>query len=90
MRIVHALLRGAPDTATTVPGTHLIHDLLWAHSAPGDGIQHIVIRPAPYGMEAVLFLTAPSDEAALHRARGLMLRAREPIAAHGFTASLPA
>ncbi|MFG2332816.1 hypothetical protein ACGFMM_24745 [Streptomyces sp. NPDC048604] len=75
---------------TTVQGSHLIQDLLWAHAAPADGVQHIVIRPVPHGLEAILFVTAASDEAALARTRELMLRAREPIAAHGYTASPPA
>ncbi|WP_037882247.1 hypothetical protein [Streptomyces sp. NRRL S-378] len=90
MRIVHALLKGAVEAATTVRGSHLLHDLLWAHATPGDGVQHIAVRPVPDGMEATFFLTASSDEAALGRARELLQRARAPIAAQGLTALLPA
>ncbi|MFF0434944.1 hypothetical protein ACFYU9_22240 [Streptomyces sp. NPDC004327] len=91
MFIVRALLKGVPEAATPVAqGTHLIHDLLWAHAAPADGLEHITVRPAPCGMVAVFFLTAASDEAALQRVRGLVVRTRDPIAAQGYTAEIPA
>ncbi|MFF0219652.1 hypothetical protein [Streptomyces vinaceus] len=85
MHIVRTLLKGAPVTTPTVQDAHLLHDLLWAHATPGDGVQHIVIRPVPHGMEATFFLTGASDEAALAHTRELLLRARGPIAAHGLT-----
>lgn len=89
MFIVRALLKGAPGASKSAQGSHLIHDLLWAHAAPADGLEHITVRPAPYGMEAVLFLTAASDEAALTHVRELIVRVRGPIAAQGYAAELP-
>ncbi|GAA0274452.1 hypothetical protein GCM10010302_10110 [Streptomyces polychromogenes] len=86
MHIVRTLMRAAPEAATTVQGSHVLLDLLWAHATPGDGVEHIAVRSVPHGMEATFFLTAVSDEAAVGCARALLLRARAPIATHGLTA----
>ncbi|MEV4425974.1 hypothetical protein ACN9M0_17025 [Streptomyces sp. R-07] len=74
----------------TAEVSHLIHDLLWAHSVPADGLEHIRVQPTPSGLEAVLFIKTPSDGAALVRARELFLRIHEPLASHGYAVEFPA
>ncbi|MFC9266086.1 hypothetical protein ACFT25_40480 [Streptomyces hydrogenans] len=85
MRMVRARLTGRPGAEPPAVGAGLIHDLLWAHASPADGLEHIRVRSLPHGMDVVLFLAAGSDEAALRSADVLMERFRGPLSRHGLT-----
>ncbi|MDH2390961.1 hypothetical protein QCN29_19630 [Streptomyces sp. HNM0663] len=67
-----------------------MHDLLWAHAEPADRVEHIRVRPHEAGMEAIVFLRADSDAAALSGVRELLARVREPVGAHGYVPMMAA
>ncbi|MFD8012321.1 hypothetical protein [Streptomyces sp. NPDC058955] len=88
MRMVRVLLTGQAGVPGLAALPSLIHDLLWAHAVPADGLEHVRIRPLPGGLDVVLFLKAATDETALRSAEALLERVREPFARHGFSGGI--
>ncbi|MFF9524715.1 hypothetical protein ACF1DV_22460 [Streptomyces achromogenes] len=90
MRIVSVTLRAHDDGSPRPTGIEpLLHDLLWAHAVPAAGLEHVRVRPARAGLEAVFFVRAASDAEAVTGVRHLLARVREPVAAHGYAVLLP-
>lgn len=84
VRVIQATLtRFAAGRAPNDGDSHLIHDLLWAHAMPAEGLEHIRVRPVEHGLDVFLFVRAPCDATALLRVRGLITRVRNPMAVHG-------
>ncbi|MEE4543230.1 hypothetical protein V2S66_14790 [Streptomyces sp. V4-01] len=105
MSIVRVLIRStAPPGAPARPAAagagrdrralaELVQDLLWAHAAPPDEVDHIRVRPFPTGpqptTEAAVFVRADSDAVAQERVRGLLRRTVEPLGRLGLHAEVP-
>ncbi|MEU6283202.1 hypothetical protein [Streptomyces sp. NPDC047028] len=82
--------RPAPEKSRVC--SPLLHDLLWAHALPADGIDHITVRPFTAGRtatEAAVFVRAESDARALGIVRALLDRVRPHCEAHGLTPDVP-
>ncbi|WP_330298700.1 hypothetical protein [Streptomyces sp. NBC_00503] len=75
---------GAPPAGATDSVLAVVHDLLWAHALPSDGLEHITSRRAEQGLRVFLFLQAPSDAAALLSARAVLDRSRSPLQSLGY------
>ncbi|MFI5759324.1 hypothetical protein ACIA8F_00030 [Streptomyces sp. NPDC051563] len=76
---------------TEGPGnTALVEDLLWAHADPDLNVEHIRVRPARYGLEAVALMGGTSEAGALLGARSLLNRAGLALSAQGYTVAEPA
>ncbi|MFF9149564.1 hypothetical protein ACF1BN_32465 [Streptomyces sp. NPDC014861] len=88
MRMVCVLLKGPAGGPRLTALPSLIHDLLWAHALPADGLEHVRTRQLPHGLDVVLFLKASTDEAAIRSAEVLLERVREPFARHGLTGGI--
>nr|WP_229883463.1 hypothetical protein [Streptomyces omiyaensis] len=86
--MVRALLTDIAGADTPTASPALVHDLLWAHAAPADGLEHLRIRRLAHGLDVVLFLAARTDEAALRSAGALLDRARIPLSRHGCAGGL--
>ncbi|MFI8368325.1 hypothetical protein [Streptomyces sp. NPDC085466] len=101
MRVVRASLEGRrPDPADPTapapappPATPavlaLLSDLVWAHAAPRNGLEHVRARATDDGVDVYLFLRAPSEDAALDQARAILADARTPLRTHGYTTAPP-
>ncbi|MEU9419617.1 hypothetical protein [Streptomyces sp. NPDC048272] len=85
MRVIQASLVRTSAGPPADGAAPLLHDLLWAHARPSDGLEHVTARPAAYGLDLVLFVRASSDDSAMARMRALFDRAEGPVATHGFT-----
>ncbi|MEU9197297.1 hypothetical protein [Streptomyces hundungensis] len=83
--MIRAPLTGAPPLSTRDPVLAVVHDLLWAHAVPADGLEHVTPRRADHGLHVFLFLRAPSDAAALLNARTVLDRSRAPLGALGYS-----
>ncbi|MFE9401817.1 hypothetical protein ACFYNY_08580 [Streptomyces sp. NPDC006530] len=84
MRVIRAPLTGSPPVSTVDPVLAIVHDLLWAHAVPADGLEHVTPRGADDGLHVFLFLRAASDTAALLSARTVLDRSRVPLGALGY------
>lgn len=89
---------GAPADGPGTPGipgalSELVQDLLWAHAAPLDEVDHIRVRPFPRGCvratEAAVFVRADSEAVAQERVRGLLSRTARPLGRLGLHAEVP-
>ncbi|MGW1520169.1 hypothetical protein [Streptomyces sp. NPDC002287] len=88
MRVIHACLDSTATLATTT-AVPLIHDLVWAHARPSDGLEHVRARPASHdGFDVVLFVRARSHGTAQKQMHALLDRVAAPAAVHGFTLRL--
>ncbi|MER5417838.1 hypothetical protein ACFWB2_36395 [Streptomyces virginiae] len=88
MQVVHACLASMNTlcTATAVP---LVHDLVWAHARPADGLEHLRARPAAGGgLDVVLFVRAGCHGTAREQMHTLLDRVAAPASVHGFTLRL--
>ncbi|MYS87993.1 hypothetical protein [Embleya scabrispora] len=65
--------------------SRLIHDLLWAHATPAEGLEHIRPRPTENGLDLFLFVRAHCNASALEQMRTLLTRLNTEIAVHGYT-----
>ncbi|WP_106968908.1 hypothetical protein [Streptomyces monomycini] len=63
----------------------LVHDLLWAHAVPSDGLEHVRARGVEDGMVLFFFVRAEDDLSGARQACALLTRARRPLAARGLT-----
>ncbi|MBW5481785.1 hypothetical protein [Streptomyces bambusae] len=89
MRMIHACLTSTDSGLPTATAVPLVHDLVWAHARPSDGLEHLRARPAPYGgLDVVLFVRARSDGTARNQMRALLGRVAGPAATHGFAIHL--
>lgn len=66
-----------------------VHDVLWAHARPEHGLEHIRARPAPHGVDLVLFITAAETEHAEAKVAALLESARGAEALSRYTAPEP-
>ncbi|MFG2232162.1 hypothetical protein ACGFNX_19475 [Streptomyces sp. NPDC048723] len=88
MRVIQACLVGISADPAAQGVASLLHDLLWAHALPSDGLEHVRARTGEHGLDVVLFVRAPSDASALARMRALLDRTEGPVASHGFALAL--
>ncbi|MET8967894.1 hypothetical protein [Streptomyces hydrogenans] len=85
MRLVLASLEG-PHHAPAPPGVlALLSDLLWAHAATVNGLEHVRATASDDGVDLYLFLRAGSEAAALDQARALLDGARASLRVHGYS-----
>jgi hypothetical protein len=84
MRVVLADLVGDARRPADHDCVSLVQDLLWAHAAVADGLEHVRVRPAGHGMDVFLFMRARSDADALSQAQCILGRALRPLRAHGY------
>jgi hypothetical protein len=61
----------------TVPTAEFIRDLIWSHTRPEDGLEHVSVRPDPDGISVVFFLIAHDSDAAVQTARDLIERVEQ-------------
>ncbi|WP_331445455.1 hypothetical protein [Streptomyces xanthochromogenes] len=87
--MIRAPLAGTPPGDASAPVLAIVHDLLWAHAVPADGLEHVTLRPAEHGLYAFFFLRAPSDADALLSTRAVLDRSRSPLASLGYWAAGP-
>ncbi|MFB7279320.1 hypothetical protein ACFCZV_19585 [Streptomyces hydrogenans] len=84
MRLVLASLEG-PHHAPAPPGVlALLSDLVWAHAATVNGLEHVRATASDDGVDLYLFLRAGSEAAALDQARALLDGARASLRVHGY------
>ncbi|MER8035626.1 hypothetical protein [Streptomyces hydrogenans] len=85
MRLVLASLEG-PHHAPAPPGVlALLSDLVWAHAATVNGLEHVRATASDEGVDLYLFLRAGSEAAALDQARALLDGARASLRVHGYS-----
>ncbi|MFI1884559.1 hypothetical protein [Streptomyces jumonjinensis] len=89
MRVIRACLSGTGAGPPTEGAAPLVHDLLWAHARPSDGLEHIRARHCERGLDVFLFVDADCDTTARARMAALLRRVDTPLTAHGFTVVLP-
>ncbi|MFG2907578.1 hypothetical protein ACGF13_21260 [Kitasatospora sp. NPDC048286] len=86
MRIVFALLEASgagPPAGSPEPAGPVVEDLIWAHTRPCEGLEHLTVRLTADGMELYFFVRSHSEEAAFATVRTLLERVREPLSRHG-------
>ncbi|MFF2777518.1 hypothetical protein ACFVU3_21715 [Streptomyces sp. NPDC058052] len=89
MRVIRASLEG-PDHGPALPAVlALLSDLIWAHAAPANGLEHVRARASDDGVYVYLFLRAASEAAALDQARALLDGARASLRVHGYRTAAP-
>ncbi|MFD6939151.1 hypothetical protein ACFYRL_05995 [Streptomyces goshikiensis] len=84
MRVIRALLSGTPRRPAQDSVLAVVSDLVWAHTAPSHGLEHLRARASEDGMDIYLFLRAPSEDAALDQAHAILANARRPLGSHGY------
>lgn len=77
---------GGPPAAAEA---HAVQDALWAHSRPGDGLEHARARALPDGIGLVLYIRAPGQAAARARAYGLLCRSLTSTTLTGLCVARP-
>jgi hypothetical protein len=55
MHVVRFTLDGGSETPRQ-SAAELVHDALWAHLGPGQGVEHLTVTAVPDGFDLVLFL----------------------------------
>ncbi|MFE5586977.1 hypothetical protein [Kitasatospora sp. NPDC056531] len=81
MEIIYASLtaRQSEDGVQSNREAEIV-DALWAHSAPGDGLQHVNARPESGRVDLLLYLLtldSPDAPSALQRAHALIARSHQ-------------
>ncbi|POX55313.1 hypothetical protein C3489_11010 [Streptomyces sp. Ru71] len=84
MRVIRASLVGDARRPAPKGPVSVVHDLLWAHAVPTDGLEHIRVKSADHGMDVFLFMRAPSDSDALRQVCALLDRAHHPLRCQGY------
>ncbi|MFB7465027.1 hypothetical protein ACFCZ1_16275 [Streptomyces sp. NPDC056224] len=88
MRVIRASLAGTPQGPTQDSALALVSDLIWAHTAPSDRLEHLRAKATDAGMDIYLFLRAASEGAALDQADAILARAHSPLVSHGYRATV--
>ncbi|MFJ8044015.1 hypothetical protein ACIRBX_26285 [Kitasatospora sp. NPDC096147] len=89
MRVVRAPLEG-PHHGPAFPAVlALLTDLIWAHAATENGLEHVRARSSDDGVHLYLFLRAASEAAALDQARLILDGARGSLRSHGYNTPVP-
>ncbi|MFF9341544.1 MULTISPECIES: hypothetical protein [unclassified Streptomyces] len=89
MRVVLASLEG-PHHGPASPGAlALLTDLVWAHAATTNGLEHVRARASADGADLYLFLRAASEALALDQARAILDGARASLSVHGYSTAAP-
>ncbi|MEU9855365.1 hypothetical protein [Streptomyces sp. NPDC047974] len=86
-----ARLEASRRTPATPRLLALLSDLIWAHAALGNGLEHVRAKASDdgAGVDLYLFLRAASEAAALDQARAILDGARAPLGLHGYRAAAP-
>ncbi|MFG2983111.1 hypothetical protein ACGFYQ_17985 [Streptomyces sp. NPDC048258] len=87
MRVIRASLAGSPQGPAQDSALALVSDLLWAHTAPSHGLEHLRAKASDEGMDVYLFLRAASEAAALDQAHAILTSAHSPLVSHGYRAT---
>ncbi|MFE9799968.1 hypothetical protein ACFYP6_13965 [Streptomyces goshikiensis] len=89
VRVIRASLAGTPRRPAPDSTLALVSDLIWAHAAPSQGLEHLRARASGEGMDVYLFLRSASEAAALDTACAILAGARSPLVSHGYRAAAP-
>lgn len=87
MRIVRASFAGTDEGPAPEHTLALVSDLIWAHTAPIHGLEHLRAKASAEGMDVYLFLRAASEDAALNQAHAILTDAHAPLVRHGYQAT---
>ncbi|MET9837535.1 hypothetical protein ABZZ01_07020 [Streptomyces virginiae] len=87
MRVIRASIAGTPKGPARDDVLALVSDLIWAHTAPAHGLEHLRAKASDEGMDVYFFLRAPSEDAALNQAHAILTGAHAPLSAHGYHAA---
>ncbi|MEU8764137.1 hypothetical protein [Streptomyces sp. NPDC048659] len=85
MRMVQASLLRVNNGSGTAKEACVLDELLWAHATAAHCLEHVRVRPAPYGLELVMFLRSETEAGAVARAHALLAVARLPLRTLGYT-----
>ncbi|GAA2155976.1 hypothetical protein GCM10009760_56450 [Kitasatospora kazusensis] len=88
MLIVRATLLGSGPESGAAATARTVEDILWVHSAPEHGLEHVRARSAPTGIGVLIFLRADGPDDALAKANSLLMRALAAPALGRYTAAL--
>ncbi|WP_371502741.1 hypothetical protein OG871_36585 [Kitasatospora sp. NBC_00374] len=75
MYLVSLSLTGSASPMPSTADAHAVHDILWAHAGPADGLEHVRAHAGPEGIDLVLFISATEQSGALAQAADLLRRA---------------
>ncbi|MFJ7955673.1 hypothetical protein ACIQ62_05185 [Streptomyces sp. NPDC096319] len=89
MRVIRASLEGPHHGPAFPTVLAVLSDLIWAHAAAGNGLEHVRAKASDDGVDVYLFLRAASEAAALDQARAILDGARAPLRAHGYSTAAP-
>ncbi|RSO10229.1 hypothetical protein DMH18_15505 [Streptomyces sp. WAC 06783] len=84
MQVFHVRLERGGNRPVSDEEVILVHDLLWAHAIPSDGLEHIRARSAEGGLDLFLFARADCGPYGLRHMRALLTRAEGPLSTYGF------
>ncbi|MFH8404102.1 hypothetical protein ACH4FX_04900 [Streptomyces sp. NPDC018019] len=84
MQVFHVRFERGDNEPVSEEEAALVHDLLWAHAVPSDGLEHIRARSVEGGLDLFLFVRADGAPYGLRHMHVLLARAEEPLAAYGF------
>lgn len=87
MRVIRASFAGTPQGPAQEHTLALVSDLIWAHTDPIRGLEHLRAKASDEGMDVYLFLRAASEDAALDQAHAILADARAPLVRHGYQAT---
>ncbi|MEV0192250.1 hypothetical protein AB0I39_27430 [Kitasatospora purpeofusca] len=88
MQVVVARLRNLRNNPPPPTLAAVVEDLIWAHTLPSDGVEHLTVLPFDEGLDLYVFLRPAPTSTTLNRTRALMQRARNPLSRHGLAMDL--
>ncbi|WP_307828051.1 hypothetical protein [Streptomyces clavuligerus] len=86
--MIQTFLTGTRAGPPAEGAVHLVHDLLWAHARPSDGLEHVRARRDEHGLDVFLFVDADSDRSARAQMAALLGRVDTLLDSHGFALDL--